>query len=44
MIKTISTLDKQEKHFNIPKSAQDTIPIKRIWKSGIFLVGKNKYS
>ena len=23
---------------------QDVIPVKRIWRDGVFLVGKNKYS
>lgn len=35
---------KDKEKFIIPKGVQDVIPIKRIWKDGIFLVGKNKYS
>ena len=37
-------LKKDKEKFIIPKGVQDTIPIKRIWEDGIFLVGKNKYS
>lgn len=44
-MKTIKNLFKRDKEeFNIPKSIQDTIPIHRIWKDGVFLVGKDKYS
>lgn len=35
---------KQEKEkYKIPRSVQETIPIKTIWKDGIFLVEQNKY-
>ncbi|MDL2220316.1 TraE family protein [Eubacteriales bacterium OttesenSCG-928-N14] len=27
-----------------PKSVQQTMPIRRVWEDGIFLVGKNRYS
>ena len=30
--------------FNIPRSAQDIIPIKALWNDGVFLTGKNQYS
>ena len=44
-MKTLKRLFKQDKEgFDVPKSLQDTIPITRIWKDGIFLYGKNKYS
>ena len=44
-MKTIRNLFKRDKEeFNIPHNVQDTIPIKKIWKDGIFLVGKDKYS
>ncbi len=44
-MKTLKRLFKQDKEgFDIPKSLQDTIPLTRIWKDGIFLCGKNKYS
>jgi len=33
----------QEPSINV-KCLQDIIPVKRIWKDGIFLLGKNKYS
>lgn len=33
----------KDKYF-IPKSVQDTIPVRTIWEDGIFLIGKNKYS
>ena len=41
-LKKIFKLDKEK--FIIPKSVQDTVPIKALWEDGIFLVGKNKYS
>lgn len=45
MIKALKLLEKQEKEdFGVPKNIQQVIPIQRIWKNGIFLVGKNKYS
>ena len=45
MIKSLRNIMKQDKEkFKIPKSVQDTIPIRTIWKNGIFLVGNNKYS
>ena len=38
-------MQKQEREdFSVPKNVQQSIPIKRIWDDGIFLVGKNKYS
>ena len=44
-MKTLKNLFKQDKEkFEVPKSVQDIIPITRIWKDGIFLIGKNKYS
>ena len=35
---------KDKEKFIAPKGVQDIIPIKRIWRDGIFLVGKNTYS
>ena len=35
---------KDKEKFIAPKGVQDIIPIKRIWKDGVFLVGKNTYS
>ncbi len=44
-MKTLKNLFKQDKEkFEVPKSVQDIIPVTRIWKDGIFLIGKNKYS
>ena len=41
-MKTLKNLFKQDKEkFEVPKSVQDIIPITRIWKDGIFLIGKN---
>ena len=42
IFKKIFKRDKEK--FIIPKGVQDTIPIKRIYEDGIFLVGRNKYS
>ncbi len=45
MIKTLRNLRNQDKEkFRIPRGVQDTIPVQSIWKNGIFLVGKNRYS
>lgn len=35
---------KEKELFKVPKNVQDTIPVKRIRKNGIFLVGNNKYN
>ena len=44
-MKTIKTVFKQDKeNIVVPKGVQDAIPVTRIWKDGIFLLGKNKYS
>ena len=40
MVKTIKTVQKQEKErYKVPRSVQDVIPVKRVWKDGIFQVG-----
>ncbi len=45
MLKTYKTIQAQDREkIGIPKTAQDAIPVRRIWDDGIFLVGKNKYS
>ena len=45
MLKTLSSIVKRDKEkFRIPKSVQDTIPIKAIYDDGIFMVGKDKFS
>ena len=44
MMKSIKSIFAQDREqFKIPRRVQDTIPIRRIWPDGIFLVG-NKYS
>ena len=44
MLKTLMNLLKQDKEkYRVPRRVQDLIPIKRIWKDGVFLVG-NKYT
>lgn len=44
MIKTLARTNKQNKiKFKVPRSVQDTIPIRRIWPDGISQVG-NQYS
>ncbi|OUN10119.1 VirB4-like conjugal transfer ATPase, CD1110 family [Flavonifractor sp. An91] len=44
MIKTLQNTLKQDKEqFTVPKSVQDTIPIRRIWPDGIFQFG-SKFS
>ena len=45
MLKTLNKMLKQDKEkIVIPRSVQDTIPIKAVWEDGVFLHGKNKYS
>ncbi|MDD4509318.1 MAG: ATP-binding protein [Oscillospiraceae bacterium] len=40
MIKTLKNLLRQDKErYTVPKKVQDVIPIRRIWKDGIFMVG-----
>ena len=44
MMKSIKAIFAQDREaYRIPRCVQDTIPIKRVWPDGIFLVG-NKYS
>ena len=44
-MKSLKRMKKNEKEkFVIPKSVQDVIPIKAVYKDGIFLVGNNLYS
>ncbi|MBQ6425438.1 MAG: DUF87 domain-containing protein [Clostridia bacterium] len=44
MIKTLKqVLNSDKESFRVPRSVQDTIPIKRIWPDGVFQVG-NKFS
>ena len=44
MIKTLLTTLKQDKEtFEVPKSVQDAIPIRRLWPDGIFQFG-SKFS
>lgn len=44
MIKTLkNVLNSDKESLKIPRSVQDTVPIKRIWADGTFQVG-NKYS
>jgi len=44
MIKTLKNLLKQDKErYTVPRKVQDTIPIRRIWKDGIFMTG-NKFA
>ncbi len=41
MIKTLqNTLRQDKEQFTVPRSVQDTIPIRRIWPDGIFQFGK----
>lgn len=45
MIKSLRNILKQDKEkFRIPRGVQDAIPVRSLWKNGIFLVGNNKYS
>ena len=42
-MKTIRKKNKEKDDFKIPKSVQDTIPVNKVYKDGIFLIGKDKY-
>ena len=44
MFRFIDLFKKDKEKYIIPKSVQDVIPVKRIWRDGVFLIGKNKYS
>ena len=44
IIRKLFKKDKDKHDFKIPKSVQDTIPIKRVYEDGIFQVDNNKYS
>ena len=44
VINKVFKFKKDADEFDIPKNVQGIIPINRIWKDGIFLVGKNKYT
>ena len=45
MIKTLVAADRSEReYFRIPRSVQQSIPIQRIYRDGIWQVGPNKYS
>ena len=37
-------LKRDKTKFVVPRSVQDTIPVREIYKDGIFLVGENRYS
>ena len=43
-IKKVLKFKKDIDEFDIPKNVQGIIPINRMWKDGIFLIGKNKYT
>ena len=45
MLKKLKELLRRDpEQFRIPRSVQEVIPIRTVWKSGIFLVGTNRYS
>ena len=45
MIKSLQTIQKRDQEpYRVPHSVQEAIPIQRIWKDGIFQIGKEKYS
>ena len=43
-MKTLRKKEKEKIDFKIPHSVQDTIPVNRMYKDGVFLIGKDKYS
>ena len=45
MLKKLKELLRRDpEQFRIPRSVQEVIPIRTVWKSGILLVGQNRYS
>lgn len=45
MLKTVESIARENKEsFVVPARIQDTLPVKRIWEDGIFLVGRRQYS
>lgn len=44
MFRLFDLFKRDREKYIIPKGVQDVIPVKRIWRDGVFLVGKNKYS
>ena len=45
MLKTLKNIRRRDTDkFMIPHSVQEVIPIRTVWKSGILLVGQNRYS
>ena len=45
MLKTLKNIRRRDTDkFMIPHSVQEVIPIRTVWKSGIFLVGQSRYS
>ena len=45
MLRTLKSVMRQDREkFKIPRSVQQAIPIQRIWKDGIFQVGRNKFA
>ena len=45
MIKTLLAADRSEReHFRIPRSVQQSIPVQKIYRDGIWQVGGGKYS
>ena len=44
-MKFLDKINKKEKlNYKVPSSIQDCIPVTRIYKDGIFYLGKNEYS
>ena len=45
MIKTLAAANKSEREtFKIPRSVQQSIPIQRVFRDGIWQMGRNRYS
>ena len=45
MIRTLKNLFKQDRErYTVPRRVQDTIPVRRIWKDGIFMTGNKSVS
>lgn len=45
MLKTLKNIRRRDTDkYMIPHSVQEVIPIRTVWKSGILLVGQNRYS
>ncbi len=45
MIRTLARARREEREgIRVPRSAEDAVPVRRVWRDGVFLVGRDRYS